>query len=88
LLEDRIRCFEGREQIYGSQFDWDENGQMSPLPIADRENVDERRRAVGLDSLAERTAAIRASLAGEKCPADLASRRRDAEEWAFRVGWR
>jgi hypothetical protein len=88
MLEDRILCFEGREQIYGTQFDWDENGEMSPLPIVDPERVDERRRAVGLDSLVERTAAIRASLDGAKCPANLASRRRQADEWARKVGWR
>jgi hypothetical protein len=33
MLTDRIRILEGRQQLYGTQFDWDANGQMSPLPI-------------------------------------------------------
>ena len=41
-LEDRIAFFEGRPQVYGTQFDWDEQGQLSPLPIKDEANVDER----------------------------------------------
>ena len=32
LLEDRIRSLEGRPQKYGTQFDWDESGEMSPYP--------------------------------------------------------
>ena len=32
FLEDRIRFFEGRPQLYGTHFDWDEAGQLSPAP--------------------------------------------------------
>jgi len=35
MLEDRIRTFEGRPQRYGTQFDWDEHGRLSPLPLED-----------------------------------------------------
>src|SRR5262245_43076841 len=35
MLEDRIRSFEGKPQVYGTQFDWDEHGRLSPLPIED-----------------------------------------------------
>jgi hypothetical protein len=31
MLEDRIRAFEGRPQRYGTQFDWDANGEPSPV---------------------------------------------------------
>src|SRR5262245_22389017 len=31
MLEDRVRAFEGRRQLYGTQFDWGEDGQISPL---------------------------------------------------------
>jgi hypothetical protein len=48
LHEDRILTLEGRPQQYGSQVDWDDNGVLSPLPIADLSDVDVRRRAVGL----------------------------------------
>ncbi len=90
-LEDRIRAFEGRPQLYGTQYDWDEQGEMGPFPaVEDSENVDLRRAAVGLDSLAENTARMRAGAAAslERPPADLAERRREMDEWARRVGWR
>ena len=29
-LTDRIKVFEGKSQLYGTQFDWDENGNLSP----------------------------------------------------------
>jgi hypothetical protein len=41
MLEDRIRTFEGRLWRYGTQFDWDSAGQLSPLPIEDRAGLDE-----------------------------------------------
>jgi hypothetical protein len=90
-LEDRIRACEGRPQIYGTQYDWDEGGEMSPYPpIEDAENVDERRRAVGLETLEENLTRMRAGVAAssEKPPSDVAARRREADEWARSVGWR
>jgi hypothetical protein len=29
-LTDRIAVFEGKHQLHGTQFDWDENGELSP----------------------------------------------------------
>src|SRR5437870_12291511 len=52
MLEDRIRTFEGRPQRYGTQFDWDEHGRLSPLPLEDPAGVDARRRATGPGPLA------------------------------------
>jgi hypothetical protein len=90
MLEDRIRTFEGRPQRYGTQFDWDENGQLSPLPLEDPEHVDERRRELGLGPLAEDVARRRAAIAQgpEQPPNDWAARRRAVEAWLRRVGWR
>jgi hypothetical protein len=90
-LEDRVRMFEGRRQLYGTQFDWDEEGEMSPYPeIEDVEKVDERRRSVGLGPLQEdimrRRAAIRET--SERAPADMREKERAMEEWARAVGWR
>lgn len=89
-LSDRIAVFEGRNQIFGTQFDWDAAGQLSPAPIADLLRVDERRASVGLPPLAEIVAAMRANAAaeGERPPPDLTQRRADFEAWARRVGWR
>jgi hypothetical protein len=89
-LEDRVRFFEGRPQVYGTQYDWDEQGELAPHPIEDIAGVDERRRSVGLGPLAEHTRHMRESTAGsgEGPPADRAEHRRKALEWARSVGWR
>lgn len=90
MLEDRIRKFEGKPQLYGTQFDWDENGQLSPGAIEDEANVDHRRAAVGLNSLKERTDEMRnrAASEGDRPPADMAKRRKDMDVWAKKTGWR
>lgn len=90
MLEDRIRRFEGKPQLYGTQFDWDENGQLSAGAIEDAANVDARRANVGLNSLKERTEEMRrrAESEGDKPPADMTKRRKDADVWAKKVGWR
>lgn len=58
-LEDRIRTFEGRPQLFGTQFGFDAFGELTPLPIEDPEHVNERRRALGLDTIEHRTRAMR-----------------------------
>jgi hypothetical protein len=90
LLEDRIRTLEGRPQRYGTQFDWDESGELSPLPIEDPDDVDDRRRAVGLGPLDEAIRAQRRAAAaeGERPPGDWHARRRNRDEWLREVGWR
>jgi hypothetical protein len=89
-LEDRIRFFEGRPQVYGTQFDWDKKGKLVPHPVEDVEGVDERRRAVGLGPLGEHTRRMQEDVArsGEGPPADWAEQRRRMEEWCRSVGWR
>ena len=90
MLEDRIRCFEGRGQVYGTQFDWDEAGNLGPLPIEDAGNVDRRRAEIGLGPLAEDLERRRVAIvqSGERPPPDGAQRRRDFETWLRQVGWR
>ena len=89
-LADRIATFEGAEQTFGTQFDWDQNGQLSPAPTRDLATLDDRRASVGLPPMAETIAHMRASAAaeGERPPADLVQRRADFEAWTHRVGWR
>lgn len=89
-LSDRIAIFEGREQTFGTQFDWDANGQLSPAPVRDPETLDERRASVGLPPMAETIAHMRANAAaeGDAAPADLAARRAAYEAWARKAGWR
>ena len=90
MLEDRIRCNEGRSQRYGTQFDWDESGQLCPFPIEDRENVDVRRAAIGLVPLAEEIRRKRelATRNGERAPADWSAYQRKKQEWLRSTGWR
>jgi hypothetical protein len=33
MLVDRVRSFEGRPQLYGTQFDWDDDGRLIPRGI-------------------------------------------------------
>lgn len=89
-LIDRIRVFEGRKQVYGLQFDWDEAGEMSPREIEDIDNVDNRRRTVGLPPLAESVRRQREEVAqsNEFPPTDWHARQREMQEWARLVGWR
>jgi len=88
MLLDRICIYEGKPQVYGTSFDWDEHGEMSPRPIDDPDKVDDRRAAIGLGSLAEATERQRKQTAEEPRPINLTTRQHEFEEWAKRVGWR
>ncbi len=89
-LSDRIAVFEGRGQVFGTQFDWDQSGRMAPAEIVEPEQVDERRASVGLGPLADAVSEMRARAAAEggRPPADLEKRRAEFDAWARRVGWR
>jgi uncharacterized protein DUF6624 len=58
-LLDRVRMQQGKPQIYGTQFTSAADGKLVLHPIEDAEHVDERRRAVGLPSMAEQERVIR-----------------------------
>lgn len=89
-LADRIAIYEGGEQTFGTQFDWDANGQLSPAPTRDLATLEERRASVGLPPMSDTIAEMRARSAAENEPAptDLAERRAEFEAWARHVGWR
>lgn len=90
FLEDRIRALEGRPQKYGTQFDWDENGEISPYPeIEDPSIVNELRVSAGLPSLEQAIARQREAIkhSNEPVPADIKKRRAEMESWARSVGW-
>jgi hypothetical protein len=90
MLEDRIRAFEGRPQRYGTQFDWDANGELSPLPIEDTDGLDDRRRMLGLLPLEQELAERRRAMTEgrEHPPADWPARQREMDAWLRAVGWR
>jgi hypothetical protein len=88
-LTDRIRFNERRPQVYGTIFDWDADGRMSPWDIEYPDGVEDRRAAVGLPPLAEHVRRMRAQAGaeGDRPPADFGLRQREIEAWARSVGW-
>ncbi|HEX8637590.1 MAG TPA: DUF6624 domain-containing protein [Pyrinomonadaceae bacterium] len=88
-LTDRIAGFEGRPQLYGTQFDWDAGGEMNPKPFDDLEKVNRRRKTIGLNLLEEQTEIIRKQVISEnqKTPADMKERTKQSDEWRKKVGW-
>jgi hypothetical protein len=89
-LEDRICFFEGRPQVYGTQFDWDETGELNPHPVEDVAGVDERRRSVGLGPLEDAVRRMREETArtGEGPPRNWPGHRQKFLAWARSVEWR
>ncbi|MBZ5535543.1 MAG: hypothetical protein LAO31_06270 [Acidobacteriia bacterium] len=87
FLEDKICFFERRPQRYGTQFDWDENGVMSPWVLENPGRVDEYRRSVGLSPLAEKIEQFRRESKDEPKPLDFKTRQEEVLTWAKSVGW-
>lgn len=87
FLLDRVLTYEGKPQVYGTSFDWDEEGLMSPRPSVDPAGVDARRAAVGLPPIAEATADHRMRSAGQTKPASYAERQRNFASWPKGAGW-
>lgn len=90
FLVDRVRYFEGKLQLYGTQFEWDENGELNPSLIEDPARVDERRERAGLNTIAEGTREMReqASREGDNGPKDREEQKRKFEAWLRERGWR
>ena len=88
-LDDRIAYNERRPQKYGTQFDWDANGEMNPHPVDDFKAVDRRRQALGMTPFAQHIAYVKSQWksSSEKPPADWQARQREIEAWAREVGW-
>lgn len=84
MLEDRIRMFEGKAQIYGTQLETDSEGNVRPYLREDPEHVEERRNEVGLEPLNERLAREKPSPE----PDDPERFEREYQAWLRRVGWR
>lgn len=88
-LKDRIAVFEGKPQLYGTQFDWDEKGELSPNPFDEIEKVNRRRKEIGLNSMEEQVLIIRDRVKDEKQlpPTDYEERKQKFNEWRKAVGW-
>ncbi|MFC5046059.1 DUF6624 domain-containing protein [Aquimarina hainanensis] len=88
-LTDRIAVFEGKPQLYGTQFDWDENGEMNPNQYDDIAKVNQRRKALGLNLLEEQTEIMKERVKNEnrQPPTDFEKRKQEILEWKKKVGW-
>ena len=88
-LTDRIAFFEGQPQKYGTQFDWDENGELSPSLFDNKTKVNQRRKALGLNSLEEQTKLMRqqAKKENQSPNTDFKKRKQEFEKWKKKVGW-
>ena len=88
-LTDRIAVFEGKPQLYGTQFDWDENGEMSPQLFDDLNKVNQRRKLIGLNTLEEQIIVMRQQVKEENQfpPTNFEKRKQRFEAWRKAVGW-
>jgi len=88
-LEDRIHFFEHKPQLYGTQFDWDENGVLNPAPFDDLDKVNERRKKLQLNTLEQQTSHLRneAKIEKENPPSDWEQKQLQFEIWRKQVGW-
>lgn len=85
MLVDRIRFYEGRKQIYGTNADWDENGILRITDIEDEQQLAERRSQMGLSPL---KSLVITPLDGEFHPQNPKKRLEEFEAWTRKVGWR
>ena len=88
-LKDRVAILEGNPQLFGTQFDWDENGVLSPNFFDSLSKVNKRRKSIGLNTLEEQTAIIRKRAMEEHqtAPTDFNQRKNEINEWKKKVGW-
>lgn len=89
-LTDRIAVFEGKPQSFGTQFDWDEKGEMNPQEYDDLESVNQLRKSIGLNTLEEQTQIMRAGAKkeNESPPVDFVKRKAEIDQWRKAVGWK
>lgn len=88
-LTDGIRYFSREPQVYGNYFDWNENGKFEPWGIEDPENVNERRRQVGLNTLEERIKEMEVDVKKYNLspPKDYLKRQSEMNQFLLDVGW-
>ena len=71
---------EDKPQLYGTQFDWDENGQLSPNLYDKLKKANQRRLSIGLNTLEEQIEIIRKISENEK--------QKEYNLWREKVGWK
>jgi len=88
-LTDRIAVFEGKMQLYGTQFDWDENGELSPRAFDNIIKVNQRRTLIGLNTLEEQIQIMRKRVSSENQvpPINAEKRIKEYNVWRRKAGW-
>lgn len=82
-LEDRILVFEGRPQLYGTNWDWKE-GEIKPTEIERPEELNLRRKSMGMAPMD-----LDQTIVGhDRPPKDPQKKAQEYQEWLKRVGWR
>lgn len=85
-IEDRIHYFERQPQRYGTQYDYNEQGQMSMYWCTDSiEMINQRRALVGMNTVQENEQRFihQPALA----PDEVFHYVQDQHEWLIRTGW-
>ncbi|WII72461.1 hypothetical protein QJS83_01085 [Bdellovibrio sp. 22V] len=85
FLVDRIRFYEGRKQVYGTNSDWDENGILRITDVEDPNHLNERRAEMSLQPV---QSLVITPLDGEYHPPDPAKRYQEFLAWTKKTGWR
>ncbi len=83
-LEDRICFFEGRPQLYGTNWDWIE-GELRPTPIERPDELNFRRESMGLPYMEYPP---KTAVTHDRPPKDPEKKAQEYQEWLKRVGWR
>lgn len=83
-LEDRVCFFEGRPQLYGTNWDWLDS-ELQPTPVERPEELNMRRKAVGLPPM---DYPAKATVTHDRPPKDPQKKAQEYQEWLKRTGWR
>lgn len=85
-LEDRIRSFERQPQLYGTQYDYNEQGRMTMYWCdGDIATINQRRKSIGLSSVEENEQRF---IHQPQLSLNEASQYiKDQHEWLVKTGW-
>lgn len=85
MLVDRIRFYEGRKQVYGTNADWDENGILRITEVENEADLNKLRATMNLSPV---ETLVITPLDGDYHPPDPRKRYEEFLEWTRKVGWR
>ena len=88
-LIDRIHVYQDLNQVFGTQFDFDASGEMSPINVEDLEKVNHNRLAIGLNSIYDQIEIMRnrAKKLHQLPPKNPIEKKKKYDMWRKEVGW-